>query len=175
VPEAPRRFVVDACTVVAIRKAGIGVREYLGDIDVVPALIVIDELLFGLPLAHPIYQANVRLLAQMGPPITNRPAIKFAADQLIREYARHQHPPYERDAMIAAAAMEEGRALITHNVRDFHFLERLWLVDATDHAPGTHGTQVPFRVPALGAISPTEPCCAPIRADRRPPSLSGRR
>lgn len=163
---APDRFVVDACTVVAIRKADISVRDWLGVIDVVPTLIVIDELLFGLRPDHPVYQANIALLAQMGPPITNRPVIKFAADRLIAEYARHQHPPYERDAMIAAAAMEEGRALITHNVSDFHFLERLWLVDPNGHRPDIHGPLVPARTPFQGTISPTEPCCAPLRADR---------
>lgn len=165
-PDAPARFVVDACTVVAIRKAGTTVRAWLGDIDVVPTLIVMDELFFGLRPEHPVYQANMALLAQMGPPVTNRPVIKFAADRLIAEYARHQHPPYERDAMIAAAGMEEGRALITHNVSDFHFLERLWLVDATGHLPADDGPLVPGRVPVLGSVSPTAPCCASVRADR---------
>lgn len=176
---APARFVVDACSVVAIRKSGMSVRAWLGNIDVVPSLIVIDELLFGLRNDHPIYKANVALLAQMGQPITNRPVIKFAADRLIAEYAHHQHPPFERDAMIAAAAMEEGRALITHNVSDFHYLERLWLVDPTGHKPDVVGPLIPARVPALGTISPIEECCARLWADhgirprrtRRTPAL----
>jgi predicted nucleic acid-binding protein len=175
VASAPDRFVVDACTVVAIRKAGTSVHDWLGAIDVVPTLIVIDELLFGLRRDHPVYRANVALLAQMGPPITNRPVIKFAADRLIAEYARHQHPPYERDAMIAAAAMEEDRALITHNRSDFHFVERLWLVDPNGYEPDIDGPLVPTRAPVQGTISPTEPCCEPLRADRRAGSVRQRR
>ncbi len=163
---APGRFVIDACSVIVIRKSGLTVREWLGDVDVVPTLVVIDELLFGLRDDHPKYLANVELLGQMGPPITNRPVIKFAADRLMAEYEHHQHPPFERDAMIAAAAMEENRALITHNVSDFHFLERLWLVDPTGHESGVDGPLVPARGPALGAISPTDGCCERLRGDR---------
>ena len=165
---APDRFVIDACSVVAIRKSGKTVRDWVGNIDVVPTMIVIDELLFGLRKDHPIYRANVALLVQMGPAITNRPVITFLADRLITEYARHQHPPFERDAMIAAAAMEEGRALISHNVSDFHYFERLWLVDPKGHDPDVDGTLIPRREPLVGAVSPTEACCAALRADRDP-------
>ena len=157
-------FVADACVVAAIRRARVPVAEFLGDIDVVPTLIVIDEVLFGLPRDHPIYRENVAVLAQMGPPIRNRPNVVFRATDLRLRYARHHGPPQERDSLIAAAALETGRAVITANVADFHYYEGLGLVDSGGHG-ARDGALMAQRAIEAGGIS-RRACCAAIRADR---------
>jgi len=162
----PTGYVADACLVAAIRASRRSVLDFLGSIDVVPTLIVIDELLYGLSRDHPIYQANLAVLGQMGPPIRNHPTIVFRANELTREYARHQGPPQERDALIAAAAIEEGRGVITANVSDFHFYEQLWLLDSDGHDPAVRGPLIARQAPRKGAISAAG-CSAAIRSDRR--------
>ena len=148
-----------------MRRLGADVADTLGPVDVVPSLIVIDELLFGLADDHPVYVRNVRLLAALGEPIENEPEIFFRARDLLRDYARHHKPLEERDALIAAAALVHDRVLITSNVSDFHFIERLRYIDASGHALGD-APLTETRDVRVGGISP-DPCCELIRADRR--------
>ena len=163
----PARYVLDANVYSRIRRTRSTVREFVGDVDVVPTLVVVEELLYALKHNHQrLYEANVRQLAETGTPIPNRPAIVFAAKDLQRDYARHQAPPEERDALIAAAAIEEDRILITENVDHFRFIERLWLIDAVGLDPAKDGPLTTCRTPVKGAIDPRGGCCAAIRADR---------
>ena len=164
-PRGPNGWVADACLVAAIRASGRSVRDYLGPIDIVPTLVVIDELLYGLHPDHPIHRANLLVLAQMGPAIRSSPGVVFRATDLQREYARHQSAPQERDSLIAAAALEDGRGVITANVSDVHFFEQLWVLDSGRHDPVAAGPLISSRRPRMGAISP-DACCAAIRSDR---------
>lgn len=161
----PDRYIVDACVVARMRRMGMDVLATFGPVDVVPSLVVVDELLFGLPEHHPIYEANVGLLADLGDPIENEPEIFFRATDLLRDYGRHHEPLEERDAMIAAAALVHDRILITSNVSDFHFIEGLRYLDASGHGVGD-APLMQARDVLIGAIS-SSPCCELIRADRK--------
>jgi predicted nucleic acid-binding protein len=163
----PPRYVLDANVYSRIRRMGCTVREFVGDVDAGPTLIVVDELLYALKHNHErLYEVNVRLLAETGTPIPNRPSIVFAAKDLQRTYARHHAPPDERDALIAAAAIEEDRILITENVDHFRFIEWLWHIDAVGHDPARDGPLTTCRKAVQGAIDRGGGCCAAIRADR---------
>ncbi len=164
-PQLPARYLVDACLIARMRRLDAAVLDALGPVDAVPSLIVIDELLFGLPEDHPIYEGNVRLLADLGDPIENEPEIFFRARDLLRDYARHHKPLEERDALIAAAALVHDRVLITLNVSDFHFIEGLRYSDANGYALGD-APMSETRDVLVGGIS-DDPCCEFIRADRR--------
>lgn len=164
-PQQPARYLVDACVIARMRRLGADVLDTLGPVDAVPSLIVIDELLFGVPDDHPVYEGNVRLLASLGEPIENEPEIFFRARDLLRDCARHHKPLEERDALIAAAALVHDRVLITSNVSDFHFIEGLRYIDANGLALGD-APLTETRDVRVGGIS-ADPYCELIRADRR--------
>lgn len=161
----PARYLVDACVIARMRRLGAEVLDAVGPVDAVPSLVIIDELLFGLPDDHPVYVGNVRLLAGLGEPIENEPEIVFRALDLLRDYARHHKPLEERDALIAAAALTHDRVLITSNVSDFHYIEGLRYIDANGHAVDD-APLTETRPVQVGSIS-DDPCCELIRADRR--------
>ena len=150
-------YLADAMVVSALRRSGYAVRDYVGSSDVVISEIVADEIFFGIEPEHPIYQGNLRVLAQMGATIGNEPLIVFTGFDLVQRYARHHKPLAQHDALIAAAAIRQERILLTKNTRDFHYIERLAYIDLNlfDPRQGSIIEQCPV---SFGAISKS-PCC----------------
>lgn len=86
-----------------------------------------------------------------------------SAEALIQEYGLHDDPPQAADALIAAAAIETGRAVVTENWRDFHFIDDLRFLDIR----GVTRSDLPVirsRNIERGGPVPGRGCCRRLKA-----------
>lgn len=99
------------------------------------------------------------------PVIKETPSIIDLAEALIQEHELHDDPPQAADALIAAAAIETGRVVVTENWRDFHFIDDLRFLDIR----GVTRSDLPIvrsRDVEHGGPVPGKGCCRRLVAAR---------
>jgi len=129
---------------------------FVGADDVAVTETIVDELFFDLTLDDwkvPVLGAT---LATLPDPIEVSEAIMAQAVGFETRYSAHQPPLSRPDALIAAAALREGRILITRD-RDFHCVEGLRVLDSHGFDP-SRASLIASRAPVFAGPS-DRPCC----------------
>lgn len=101
------------------------------------------------------------ILAMLLDPIVASEALVAQAVELETRYSVHQPPLSRPDALIAAAALREGRILITRD-RDFHCVEALRVLDSHGFDP-SRASLIASRAPVIAGPS-DRPCCRALRS-----------
>lgn len=150
-------YLLDSGVVSAIRSSGLSPSVWIGSDDLAVSVVVVDEIFVDLPDDDAKFLGNVELLTALPPALPTDERVVSLAEDLVERYAAHQPPLAPNDALIAAAAISAGRALVTKNRRDFHYIDGLAMVDAVGFDP-RHGALLAFRA-ALDAGPSDRPCC----------------
>lgn len=155
-------FLLDTNVVIWIRDNKLDPYRYVGSDDLAISDTVAAELQGPLPDDHPRVQENWALLRAMGGTVVDdtTPEALTMALRIVREYQRHEPPADDpADALIAAAAIDSGRVLVTRNWKHFHFVRGLRYLDA--RGPAIQG-MLADRIVKVGG--PTDrPCCRHLR------------